>query len=132
MGNPSERAVKMLGDIYINCSTCGKSTHPGSIYGINDSFALCGYRPICVDCVDKADDANMVEDEIITICPGCGARMGERADMTYYAGQNWCADCAEDFIGKDYRGRDNCPDCAGCPWVEPTFALCASCSVNTG
>ena len=137
MGNPSERAVKLLGDLRINCSVCGKSTHPGSIYVI-DAW------PVCVDCVDKADDAEYakcqgcdnctcesgcVEDEIFTVCAGCEGLIGERDECTYYAGRNWCVDCIDEAPATDSPGRD---DCAGCPWVEPTFALCASCSVNTG
>jgi hypothetical protein len=122
MGNPSERAVKMLGDIRVNCSVCGKSTHLGDLYVID------GW-PACVDCVDKADDADCVEDEIFTVCAGCEGLIGERDECTYYAGRNWCTDCIDEAPATDSPGRD---DCAGCPWVEPTFALCASCSVNTG
>ena len=96
MGNPSERAIKLLGDFYIACGTCGKSKHVGDLYVID-------CWPICVDCVDKADDAARA------------ARSARRAalvawqtESAEYAGKAYCADCMVEFDGSD---RWTCPSC---------------------
>ena len=96
MGNPSERAVKLLGDFRIACGTCSKFNHPGSLYCID------GW-PMCVDCVDKAEDA------------AHAARSARRAALVAWqtesaesAGKAYCADCMVEFDGRDHWA---CPLC---------------------
>jgi hypothetical protein len=41
------------------------------------------------------DYAELYDEEIYSVCPGCNVLLGERDDSIGYAGWRWCPDCAE-------------------------------------